>query len=89
MGTKRDLVERLIRRVVSEAKEKGRVANSSQKRNAWEENMADKGNFKKRAVAGEESAGAQEWVIPDSQYLALERSLERTIRYGRKSCKGN
>ncbi|RIB28598.1 hypothetical protein C2G38_2157588 [Gigaspora rosea] len=58
VGVKRDLVERLVKRVVSKSKRKERIDDDDQGNNVWGENNGNS----------------------DLQFLALERSLEKSIQ---------
>ncbi|CAG8796471.1 1079_t:CDS:2, partial [Cetraspora pellucida] len=85
VGTKKELVERLVGRVVSKAKEKGRGEDSSQDRDMWHDRMSlvsddvvhDK--FENRSE-NENNAEVQNGSLPDSHYIALEKSLEKTVQ---------
>ncbi|CAG8566091.1 12638_t:CDS:2 [Cetraspora pellucida] len=84
-GAKKELVERLAMRIISKAKGKG-VENSNQCKDTWDEksgNVLDiltREKDERRSDINDGSFGVQECVIPDLQYMALEKSLEKTVQ---------
>ncbi|RIB12582.1 hypothetical protein C2G38_2200265 [Gigaspora rosea] len=85
-GVKRDLVKRLVGRVVSKSKRKERIDNDGQGNNVWGENnvgfggrLFEKG-FEKGSKVIEGDAKMQDWGNSDLQFLALERFLEKLIQ---------
>ncbi|CAG8650674.1 4570_t:CDS:2, partial [Gigaspora rosea] len=71
-GSKKDLVERLSARVASKVVIKIEVFGRKK--------MGFGEYFEERADAGRGSRKAQEWASPDAQFIAMERSLEKSIQ---------
>ncbi|CAG8830468.1 35297_t:CDS:1, partial [Racocetra persica] len=84
-GTKKDLIERLAGRLVGKVKGKGRMEGGGQDKSALDERsgvslegVAFEKGLGKRMEAGEGGFRAWKWATPDLQYLAVERSLEKS-----------
>lgn len=86
-GGKKDLIERLVGRVVSKTKGKNKAEGSSRSNGSWLKEgdagvagMTLDGIFQKSMDLGEGSGKPQEWAAPDAHYIALERSLEKSMQ---------
>ncbi|CAG8848392.1 44259_t:CDS:2, partial [Gigaspora margarita] len=81
----KDLVKRLVRRVINKAKWKSRAEESVQNRGVWVrkwyrlEGVLFEGNFERSTNLGE-GRKSLDWVVPVVQYIALERFLEKTTQ---------
>ncbi|RIB04957.1 hypothetical protein C2G38_2048001 [Gigaspora rosea] len=87
LGTKKELVERLSGRIVNKAKGKDKEEVSNQSKNTREGRIGIdfdggvcEGFFDKRLETSEGGMGARGFSTPDLQYIALERSLEKTVQ---------
>ncbi|CAG8446014.1 4009_t:CDS:1 [Cetraspora pellucida] len=85
VGAKKELVERLVGRVVSKAKGKGRVEGCSQDRDFWDERMSLESedvvrDTVEKRTENEANTEVQNDSLSDSRYIVLEKSLEKTVQ---------
>ncbi|CAG8777979.1 13260_t:CDS:2 [Cetraspora pellucida] len=85
VGAKKELVERLVGRVVSKAKGKGRVEGCSQDRDFWDERMSLESedvvrDTDEKRIENEANAEVQNDSLSDSRYIVLEKLLEKTVQ---------
>ncbi|RIB09488.1 hypothetical protein C2G38_2251351 [Gigaspora rosea] len=87
VGTKKELVDRLASRIVDKAREKDRGKKNNRSKNRQEGRVdTDLGfaireeNFDRRSETTDGDAGVQGFSVPDLQYIAIEKSLEKMVQ---------